>query len=216
MSRANAAGATITIVDYGMGNIGSVCHALDFLGGSYRVSSRKEDLAGAQGIILPGVGAFGAAMQNLRDRDLVDALTEQVMNRRTPFLGICLGMQLLARDSVENGFNTGLGWLDGHVLAIEPKPEHRVPHVGWNGVQIRRSRLLFERIDGDAHFYFDHSFHLECGEEWVVASCDYGRPYVAAVQRDNLLGVQFHPEKSQRNGLKLLRNFLNAVREHAR
>jgi glutamine amidotransferase len=216
MSPAGAAGPTITIVDYGMGNIGSVCHALDVLGGSHRVSSRKDDLAGAHGIVLPGVGAFGAAMQNLRDLDLVDALTEQVINRRTPFLGICLGMQLMARDSVENGFSTGLGWIDGHVLAIEAHPAHRVPHVGWNGVQIRRSTPLFQRIDGDAHFYFDHSFHLECGDDWVAASCDYGRPYVAAVQRDNILAVQFHPEKSQRNGLKLLRNFLNAVQEHAR
>lgn len=205
----------IVIVDYGMGNIGSVCNALDLLGGRYVVSNRRQDLVDAQAIVLPGVGAFGAAMQNLRDLDLVDELTEQVMNRRTPFLGICLGMQLLATNSVENGFSTGLGWLEGHVLAIEPNPAHRVPHVGWNGVQVRRSAPLFQRIDGDAHFYFDHSFHLECDQAWVAASCDYGISYVAAVQHDNILAVQFHPEKSQRNGLKLLRNFLNVVQQHA-
>lgn len=201
----------LLIVDYGMGNIGSVSNALDLLGGHYLVSNRRQDLAGADAIILPGVGAFGAAMANLRALDLVGALSDQVIGLRKPFLGICLGMQLLAKDSFENGFSTGLGWLDAHVLAMQPGGELRVPHVGWNNVTRPLAHPLFERIDGDAHFYFDHSFHLECGDDAVIASCDYGDRYVAAVQKDNVLAVQFHPEKSQRNGLKLLRNFLNIV-----
>lgn len=202
---------TILIVDYGMGNIGSVCNALDFLGGRYIVSNQKEDLAQTDAVILPGVGAFGAAMQNLRQLDLVDELTEQVVHLGKPFLGICLGMQLLAKDSVEQGYTTGLGWIDGHVFDMEPSGGLRVPHVGWNAVRVRQECPLFRRIDEDAHFYFDHSFHLECGEEWIAAACDYGDTYVAAVQKENILAVQFHPEKSQRNGLKLLRNFLNVV-----
>jgi glutamine amidotransferase len=205
------AAKTVLIVDYGMGNIGSVCNALDLLGGRYLVSNRKEDLASADGIILPGVGAFGAAMANLNNLGLVEPLTERVVAQGTPFLGICLGMQLIAQDSVENGFDRGMGWIDGHVLAMEPPDGLRVPHVGWNGVRARGASPLFSRLDDDAHFYFDHSFHLQCDDQWVAASCDYGTTYVAAVQRANILAVQFHPEKSQRNGLKLLRNFLNVV-----
>jgi imidazole glycerol-phosphate synthase subunit HisH len=201
----------LLIVDYGMGNIGSVCNALDLLGGPYLVSNRRQDLSSADAIILPGVGAFGAAMANLRALDLVGELTDQVMNQRKPFLGICLGMQLLAKDSVENGFSTGLGWLDAHVLAMQPGGQLRVPHVGWNSVTRPAVNPLFQRIEGDAHFYFDHGFHLECADDCVIASCDYGVRYVAAVQKGNVLAVQFHPEKSQRNGLKLLRNFLNII-----
>ena len=200
----------VIVIDYGMGNIGSVYNALTQLGASFRVSDRKENVRAADAIILPGVGAFQAAMHNLRALDLVDELTDQVIGRGKPFLGICLGMQLLARDSVENGFSTGLGWLDGHVVAMQP-PGLRVPHVGWNGVQIGRPAELFQRIDEGAHFYFDHSFHLQCRDEWVTATCDYGERYIAAIARGNMLAVQFHPEKSQRNGLKLLRNFLNAA-----
>jgi len=206
---------TILVVDYGMGNIGSVCNALDFLGGQYMVSNKKEDLAQVDAIILPGVGAFGAAMQNLRQLDLVDTLTDQVVNRGKPFLGICLGLQLLAKDSTEKGYITGLGWIDGHVFAMEPPDGLRVPHVGWNSVRVRQKAPLFQGIGEDAHFYFDHGFYLECGEEWIAATCDYGDSYVAAVQKGNILAVQFHPEKSQRSGLKLLRNFLHMIQETA-
>ncbi|HEV3142169.1 MAG TPA: imidazole glycerol phosphate synthase subunit HisH [Vicinamibacterales bacterium] len=204
---------SLAIVDYGMGNIGSVCNALDLLGGRYVVSNRRQDLRSADAIVLPGVGAFGAAMDNLRMLDLVGELGDQVLDRRKPFLGICLGMQLLAKDSVENGFSTGLGWLDAHVLAMEPAGGLRVPHVGWNSLTARRSHRMFARIEGDAHFYFDHGFHLQCDDRYAIASCEYGDRYVAAVQNDHILAVQFHPEKSQRNGLKLLRNCLNFIAE---
>jgi glutamine amidotransferase len=207
--------ATITIVDYGMGNIGSVCAALDQLGARHLVSNRRADLRDVAGIVLPGVGAFRAAMESLRALDLVDELHEQVIGRETPFLGICLGMQLLAQDSVEGGFATGLGWIDGHVLAMQPAGSLRVPHVGWNALEPRQPSVLFDRLDDDAHFYFDHSYHLQCDAGLVAAHCHYGESYVAAIQKAHILGVQFHPEKSQRNGLKLLRGFLNFTQRAA-
>jgi len=203
--------ARIAIVDYGMGNIGSVCHALDWLGARHTVSNRAAELEAAAGIILPGVGAFDAAMRNLHALGLVQLLTEEVVARGKLFLGICLGMQLLAKDSLENGFTEGLGWIDGHVRAIEPSNGLRVPHVGWNAVSVCQSHPLFQRVGDEPYFYFDHTYHLQCGEDWIAGWCDYGERCVAAVQKDRIFGVQFHPEKSQRNGLKLLRNFLNAV-----
>jgi len=202
---------TILIVDYGMGNIGSVTNALNYLGGRYTVSNQKKDLMGADAFILPGVGAFGAAMENLRKLDLVETLTAQVVMKKKSFLGICLGMQLLAKDSVEMGYFDGLGWIDGHVFEIEPSDGLRVPHVGWNSVTFTQHDPLFQRIDKGAHFYFDHSFHLQCADPFVSATCEYGGSYVAAIQKENIFATQFHPEKSQRNGLKLLRNFLNFV-----
>jgi glutamine amidotransferase len=201
----------VTIVDYGMGNIGSICQALDLLGGTYLVSNERAEISRARALVLPGVGAFGAAMANIRAFDLVGPLTEQVCERKTPFLGICLGLQLIATDSEENGSHTGLGWIDGHVAAMAVSPDCRVPHVGWNGVTYRPGDPMFDRIDAGGSFYFDHSFHLQCDDQFVAASCEYGERYVAAVKKDNIYAVQFHPEKSQRNGLKLLRNFLNAV-----
>lgn len=194
-----------------MGNIGSVSNSLDYLGGKYIISNQKKDLARADALILPGVGAFGAAMENLRKLDLVDELTQQVMIKKKPFLGICLGLQLLAKDSVELGYSIGLGWIEGHIYDVKPSDGLRVPHVGWNSVTYVHKHPLFQHIDEGAHFYFDHSFHLQCSNDVVSATCEYGGTYVAAIQKGNILATQFHPEKSQRNGLKLLRNFLNFV-----
>ncbi len=202
----------ILIINYGMGNIGSVANALGSLGAKYVVSDRARDLRDSRALILPGVGAFGAAMENLRKLDLVNELTEQVLIHGKPILGICLGMQLLAKDSVEQGFFTGLGWIDGHVRAMDPSDGLRIPHVGWNSVAVSQRIPLFERIEEGSHFYFDHGFHFESKEPIVSATCEYGRTYVAAIQKENIFATQFHPEKSQRNGLKLLRNFLNACR----
>jgi len=201
----------ILIVNYGMGNIGSVSNALDYLGGKHFISNDPNDLGKADAYILPGVGAFAKAMQNLRELRLVNELSRQVLEKRKPFLGICLGMQLLAKDSFEMGYATGLGWIDGHVCEIEPSDGLRVPHVGWNGVMFKPDTQLFQRLDEGCHFYFDHSFHLQCPRDLVVATCEYGGDLVAALQMDHIFATQFHPEKSQRNGLKLLRNFLNFV-----
>lgn len=204
---------TIQVIDYGMGNIGSVTNALDYLGGEYFVSSRKEDLRHAGAFILPGVGAFATAIANLQKLDLMDELTNSVIELKKPYLGICLGMQLVVKDSLEQGFTKGLGWIDGHVLPVTPKQGFRVPHVGWNTVVYKNPVPLFQRIDAkEAHFYFDHSFHVRCGKSVISATFEYGEIYVAAMQKENIFATQFHPEKSQRNGLKLLRNFLNFVK----
>jgi imidazole glycerol-phosphate synthase subunit HisH len=197
-----------------MGNIGSVCNALNYLGGQFTTSHRKEDLAHADAFILPGVGAFGAAMENLHKLDLIQVLTEQVLGKKKPFLGICLGMQLLAKDSYEQGYSKGLGWIDAHVVELKPSNGYRVPHVGWNNVVCKRPDPLFHNVDEDAHFFFDHSFHVRCEEELILASSNYGDPFVASIQKENILATQFHPEKSQRNGLKLMRNFLNFLESY--
>lgn len=197
----------IAIIDYGMGNIGSVANALDRLGVSARIHSNSRHLGEAAAYILPGVGAFHAAMDNLRARGLDRALAEEVVGRRKPFLGICLGMQLLAQDSTELGLSPGLGWIEGHVRKLEPTDHRPVPHVGWNDVAARGSHPLFERVETGANFFFDHSFHLVCPERLKLATATYGGEWTAAVRQDNILGVQFHPEKSQRSGLRLLRNF---------
>jgi len=199
----------VVIVNYGMGNIGSVVNAFSALGECCVVSDDPAALAGASGVVLPGVGAFHAAMDNLRSRGFEDALNEQILHRRKPFLGICLGMQLVAQDSEELEFCTGLGWIEGHVVKLQPAGGQPVPHVGWNDLQRRRETPLLSALGDNAHFFFDHGFHLQCAAELVTATCDYGGECVAAIQKENILAVQFHPEKSQRNGLRLLRNFLN-------
>jgi len=204
----------IAIVDYGMGNIGSVANAFLRLGSNCVVSDDPKILRQAKGIVLPGVGAFHAATGNIRARCLDDTLNEQVLVNKKPFLGICLGMQLVAKDSVELGYSTGLGWIDAHVLRLEPNASLPVPHVGWNEVNHTSQSPLFEQIQEGAHFFFDHSYHLQCHPELVTATCDYGGRWLASIQKENILAVQFHPEKSQRNGLRLLRNFLNFVDAH--
>ncbi len=199
------------IIDYGMGNITSVAMALDFLGVPYIVSSDSRKIHQGDGYILPGVGAFPAAMENLRSLDLLAPLTEEVVAKGKPFLGICLGLQLLAKDSTEKGFSGGFGWLDAHVTQIDAAKGLRVPHVGWNNVTPSESTVLFRGLTGELNFYFDHSYKMDCLEDVVAGECEYGGAITAAIEKNNIMATQFHPEKSQRNGLKLLRNFLNYV-----
>lgn len=198
----------LIVVNYGIGNITSVSLALDFLGVDHMVSGDPEELSKGDAFILPGVGAFHAGMANMVRNGIADALTEQVLIQKKPFFGICLGFQLIAKDSTEIEFTKGLGWIDGHVREIPDKPGFRVPHVGWNNIQIVDQAPLFNGLPPDANFYFDHSFHMECDRTLCSAVCEYGIGLVAAVRQDNIFAVQFHPEKSQRNGLKVLRNFL--------
>lgn len=202
---------TIMIIDYGMGNIGSIANALDNLEGKYFVSGKAGDLAKADAYVLPGVGAFASAIDNLRERDLIENLTSQVLEQKKPFFGICLGMQLLAKDSEELGFSKGLGWIDGHVVAMDAADGLHVPHVGWNNVNVQGTDELFEGIDNEAHFFFDHSFHLKCDEKIIVGVHEYGVRQVSAIRQQNIFATQFHPEKSQRSGLKMLRNYLNYI-----
>lgn len=194
-----------------MGNVGSVESAINFLDRKCIISNNIEEILEADGYILPGVGAFPEAMKNLKRLDLIEVLSEEVINKKKPFFGICLGMQLLAKDSIEQGLSEGLGWIDGHVKALDLNNNYKVPHVGWNNVEFDSELPLFARIEENSHFYFDHSFHLECDKKLITSTCNYGKKYVASIQKENIFATQFHPEKSQRNGLKMLRNFLNLI-----
>jgi glutamine amidotransferase len=209
--------AQICIIDYGMGNIGSVRNAFAALGVSAQVSSAREDMAAAQAIVLPGVGAFGEAMSNLTALDLIGPLHEQVVEQGKPFLGFCLGMQLIAQSSTERGEHTGLGWIPGTVVPVPTGDGLDVPHVGWSDLQFDAGDPAFSRITAESCFYFDHSFTLRTNPDLVIATADYGTPLTAMVRHKNIIATQFHPEKSQRAGLKLLRNFTNifAAREVA-
>ncbi len=199
----------VLIIDYGVGNLESVSTALDALRVRYRVSSSPEDIVRARCYILPGVGAFAEAMQNLKSRGLIEPLRREVIQNNKPLLGICLGMQVLADGSTENGTHKGLGFISGQVVRIPERAGFPVPHVGWNEVSIQQKKPLFAGLEEGARFYFDHSYHFEAAPEHVAATVDYGSTLTAAVQHNNIYGVQFHPEKSQTNGLRLIRAFLN-------
>jgi imidazole glycerol-phosphate synthase subunit HisH len=200
----------VAIVDYGMGNLDSVRRAVEECGGDAIVTDREDEIARATHVILPGVGAFGDGVRQLTERGLDQVLREQVIVGGIPFLGICLGMQMLASRGDEGGDTKGLGWIDGEVQRFTPTGEDtRIPHIGWNEVTPTRASPLFAGIAPGRDFYFVHSYHLVCRDPGdVAARTPYCGGFVAAVERDNVFGVQFHPEKSQRVGFALLRNFL--------
>lgn len=203
----------ITIVDYGMGNLRSVRNALAHLGGMAAVSSSPDDIARSDKLILPGVGSFRRAMENIRARRLEEPLAEAVLGRRIPVLGICLGMQLLAQHGHEDGGAEGLGWIPGEVVPFRfDDPTARIPHIGFNAAwAAKRSSAIFGHLGEAADFYFVHSYFLRCEDDADVALwCDYHGRFCAGVERGNVFGTQFHPEKSQANGLALLHRFLKA------
>ena len=200
----------IVVVDYGVGNVRSVVNALAAAGADAKVSARVEDLRAADRIVLPGVGAFADCMRNLAATGLIEPLTEEVRGRGKPFLGICVGMQLLVREGHEKGVHAGLGWLPGIVtrFTVEDKGL-KVPHVGWNEVIQTRRGVLLRGVRERATFYFVHSYHVVCDHPDVVSAvCDYGAPFTAALEQGNVFATQFHPEKSQENGQRVLQNFL--------
>jgi glutamine amidotransferase len=200
----------LAVIDYGAGNLRSVIHALDYLGvDSIRIVRAPHELKGATQIILPGVGAFGAGMQKLNEQGLIQPIKSAVRSG-TPYLGICLGMQFLFDYSDEMGTHAGLGLLPGHVTRFPQTTGYKVPHMGWNQVTIERDdSLLTCGITEANHAYFVHSYYcVPADPSDTVLSVDYGVKFSAAVQRDNVYGVQFHPEKSQRMGLQVLTNFL--------
>lgn len=192
-----------------MGNLFSVKNALEAVGAEIVISKNPEDLKRADQIILPGVGAFPDGMKNLKELGIIPALEKEVLEKKKPFLGICLGSQLLASYGEEHGSTSGLGWINGRVRRFRvDEKQFRVPHVGWNDVSPVPGATLFKGIDSDI-FYFVHSYFVAPEDPGVVAAtCEYGEKFTAAVERGNIFGVQFHPEKSQKSGLKLLKNFL--------
>ena len=202
----------ITIVDYGLGNVGSIRNMCKKIGVSVRTGKTRDELEQASGIILPGVGSFDEGMRRLQSLDLRDVLDDHACRRQTPILGICLGMQLLGRSS-EEGSSAGLGWIDAETRRI-PRPTNstlKVPHMGWDHIQPLNNHPLFAGIE-QPRFYFVHSYHVCCDAPQIpIATCDYGICLTAAVQQENIVGVQFHPEKSHRFGLQLFRNLVAEV-----
>lgn len=202
---------TVAVINYGMGNIGSIRNMLNFIGADHIVSEDPREIASADRIILPGVGHFDLAMSNLFKRDLVAPLRDAVLGERRPILGICLGQQLLCGWS-EEGNREGLGFVDAEVRRIVP-PEGsplKVPHMGWSQVQfVREDPLIAGLGSGRARFYFVHAYSVRCrDEDDVLGVTDYGGHFVSAFKRGNIAGVQFHPEKSHRYGIQLFRNFV--------
>lgn len=200
---------SVAVIDYGMGNVQSVVNALEFVGAKAILTRDPALIQSSDRIVLPGVGAFGDGMKNLRDFHLIPILEEEVLHKKKPFLGICLGMQLLATTGLEHGRNSGLNWIGGLVDRL-PSAEQglRVPHMGWNDVKPL-----------GAAFYFVHSYHLIPDNKSVVSGwCEYGIPFCAAVQKENIWGAQFHPEKSHKDGIRYLQSFLkysSSVLHHA-
>lgn len=200
----------IAIVDYGLGNVRSVMGALEFLGVSAKVTTSPDDLFAATKLILPGVGSFRAAIENIDRRNLREPIVSCVRGQNKPILGICLGMQLLAEVGEEDGPSAGLGLIPGEVKHFpEFAPPIRVPHIGFNSVSFVCSQPLFEGLGDRADFYFVHSYRMVCTDAADVSSwCEYGDRFTASVQRGHVYGTQFHPEKSQTSGLRLLKNFV--------
>jgi len=206
----------IGIVDYGMGNLGSVENACRFLKRDARVVSSPDAVQDCTALILPGVGAFGDCMKNLRQRGFAERLVDWMDSGRW-LLGICLGLQVLFEESEESPGVAGLGVLPGRVRLFQLSPEFKVPQIGWNQVkQMKPDCPLFDGVEDESHFYFVHSYYAAPSEDAVTAgTTDFGGAYTSAVWRDGLMAVQFHPEKSHRVGLKMLDNFCAAAEKHA-
>jgi glutamine amidotransferase len=196
----------IGIVDYGVGNLGSVYNMLKKVGVKSQIEKDPSKLDSYQGVILPGVGAFDRAMECLEATGFREPLLEYGNNKKMPVLGICLGMQLLF-DSSEEGSRSGLGLIPGAAKKFSLPDDFKVPHMGWNRVKSARSSDLFNGIENDMRFYFAHSYFLDCDQDYVLGRADYGGEFTCVVGKENILGCQFHPEKSHRFGMKLLSNF---------
>lgn len=200
----------IAIIDYGMGNLGSIHNMLARIEADSIVTFDPSQIRKAQKLILPGVGAFDHAMKNLKDLNLIGILNEKVLELKTPILGICLGMQIMTKDSQE-GDLPGLGWIDAYTKKFDftfLDPPLKIPHMGWNTLETKRSVMFLAKLPQNPRFYFVHSYHVVCSNaEDVVATADYGGDFVAAFAQDNIYAVQFHPEKSHQFGMQVLKNF---------
>ena len=203
----------LIIIDNGMGNIESVANAMSEIEVDCFITNEAKYIRKANSIIFPGVGAYPRAIKNLKNLSLLEEIKKSVLIEKTPFLGICLGMQLLFDESEEQGLTKGLGFIKGKVKRLKHSFNSPVPHVGWNGLELIKENPLFLDIDTNAKFYYDHSYFATTVDQASFATLDYGEKMTVGVWKNNIFGVQFHPEKSQRNGLKLLRNFVNFSKE---
>jgi len=201
----------IVIIDYEMGNIGSIFNMVRKAGFNPVISSRTEEIVKASKLILPGVGPFDKGLEKLEKLNLIPLLTDRVIGARVPFLGICLGMQVLFKKSVE-GNRPGLGWIDGETIRFDFKNKSsapKVPNMGWNEINTAKDSFLFPNTNEMQRFYFLHSYHVLCNQPAdILAEAFHGYKFVAAVQRENIIGVQFHPEKSHKFGIAFFKNFL--------
>jgi glutamine amidotransferase len=202
---------SIIIIDYGMGNLQSVKKKLIRVGAEVKISSDPAVISKADKLILPGVGHFANGIKNLKEYGLWEVINNKVLVEKTPILGICLGMQLMAKHS-EEGDAEGLGWFDADVVKFKMKDrlKYKVPHIGWNNAEMNQESFLFNNIPKEAFFYFVHSYHIQCNNQKdILTTTEYEYPFTSSIQKDNIYGTQFHPEKSHDWGEKIIQNFIN-------
>jgi len=196
----------ICILDYGSGNVGSVYNLLERLDYSAKISNDPIDIKNATHLILPGVGSFGASIEKIKKKIPIDQLNEEIKTKKKPFLGICVGMQVLADEGLEFGRHQGLGWIKGKVEKLQAKV---LPHIGWNNIEIKKETPIFSNLNKNQDFYFVNSYFFNVSDKkLIISETNYGKNFCSAVQQENIFGVQFHPEKSQKAGEILIENFL--------
>lgn len=200
----------IVIIDYGLGNLGSVKNMLKKIGAEVIISSDISEIEKADKLILPGVGGFDSGVRNIKNLGLMEILNKKVIQDKIPILGICLGMQLFTKKS-EEGKLSGFGWVNGETIKFKFNQDSnlKIPHIGWNDIKIKKENKLFKNMYSDPRFYFVHSYHLVCkNKEDILTTTNHGYNFVSSIHKNNIYGVQFHPEKSHKFGIKLLENFV--------
>lgn len=207
----------IAIIDYDMGNLYSVENVLKYLGAEYVVTRDRKTIESCEGIIFPGVGSFDKGMKNLEKFDLIETLRDQALNKKKPILGICVGMQVMASYGYEGGKQVaGLNLIPGEVVEMHSSKEFKIPHVGFNEVSFENRNYIFDDLDSQADFYFVHSYrYVVENRDSIIGLTKYGVEIVSGIQNENIIGLQFHPEKSQSNGLIVFKNFIDKVKNNA-
>jgi glutamine amidotransferase len=201
----------IVIIDYGMGNLRNVQKAFEKIGSDARLTRNKNEIGRASAIVLPGVGAFKDCVENLEKYGLVEPLLRSI-EKGKPYLGICLGLQILFSESEEFGSHKGLDLIKGKVVRFVPDPEHKVPHMGWNTIEKEKEGPMLQGIERGDFFYFVHSYYVIPDKtQWISSFTTYGKPFVSSIWKENLFAIQFHPEKSQQKGLRILENFVKSI-----
>ena len=197
----------VCIMDYGSGNVKSISNLVSYLGYRVIVSNEISEINSATHLILPGVGSFGTAMKNINSQIPISKIEVEVIQKKKPFLGICVGMQVLAEKGYEHGEHDGLGWIPGTVekLNVGNAP---LPHIGWNNIVLKKDSVLFHNLDAINDFYFVHSYSVKTDESYITSETNYEGDFCSSIQKENIYGVQFHPEKSQKAGQRLIQNFL--------